>query len=264
MLHIGAVTLLTIVHLTARRDALLVLAGFGAGLFNGVAGGGTLISFPVLLALGYPAIVANVTSTVGIWPGYLGGVAGFRREIAEQRDHFRMLAPVTIVGATVGAILLLTTPSSAFTRLAPWLVLFASALFAIGPLLARWLADEESTLRTRPVALGIGIFVAALYGGYFGAAMGVIILAVLGLTLPDTLVRAGGIRTVLSALANGVAAIVFIIHGHLQWGAAGLLAAGCLVGGYVGAALARKLPSSILRVIVVAIGLATGIRLLVG
>lgn len=264
MLSNGAVTLLTIVHLSPGRDALLVLAGLGAGLFNGVAGGGTLISFPALLALGYPAIVANVTSTVGIWPGYLGGVAGFRREIADQRDHFGMLAPVTVVGATVGAILLLTTPSSAFTRLAPWLVLFASALFALGPILGRWLAGEESRLRTRPVALGIGMFLAALYGGYFGAAMGVIMLAVLGLTLPDTLARAGGIRSALSALANAVAAIVFIIHGHLEWGAAGLLAVGSVVGGYVGAALARKLPSSILRVIVVAIGLATGVRLLVG
>lgn len=264
MLHIGAVTLLSSVHLSAGRDALLVLAGFGAGLFNGVAGGGTLISFPVLLALGYPAIVANVTSTVGIWPGYLGGVAGFRREIADQRDRFSMLAPVTVVGATAGAILLLTTPSSDFTRLAPWLVLFASVLFALAPLLRRWLAGEQSVLRARPVALGVGMFVAAVYGGYFGAAMGVIILAVLGLTLPDTLARAGGIRAVLSVLANGVAAIVFIVHGHLQWGAAGLLAIGCLGGGYLGAALARKLPSAVLRVIVVSIGLATGIRLLVG
>ena len=264
MLDHGAVTLLTTVHLTAGRDALLVLAGFGAGLFNGVAGGGTLISFPVLLALGYPAIVANVTSTVGIWPGYLGGVAGFRREIADQRDHFRMLAPVTVVGATAGAILLLTTPSSAFTLLTPWLVLFASLLFALAPLLRRRFAGGRSAMRTRPVALGVGMLLAAVYGGYFGAAMGVIMLAVVGLTLPDTLARASGIRAVLSMLANGVAAIVFIVHGHLQWGAAGLLAIGCLVGGYVGAALARKLPSSILRVVVIAIGLGTGIRLLVG
>jgi uncharacterized membrane protein YfcA len=148
--------------------------------------------------------------------------------------------------------------------LAPWLVLFASALFALGPFLTRWLADEESVMRTRPIALGTGMFFAALYGGYFGAAMGVIMLAVLGLTLPDTMARAGGIRTVLSVLANGVAAIVFIIHAHLQWGAAGLLAVGCLIGGYVGARVARKLPAPAFRVVVVAIGLATGIRLLVG
>jgi hypothetical protein len=264
VLRHGALTLLTIAHLTAGRVVLLVLVGFGAGLFNGAAGGGTLISFPVLLALGYPALIANVTSTVGIWPGYLGGVAGFRREIADQRDRFRVLTPITVLGATLGAILLLTTPSSAFTRLAPWLVLFATVLFALGPLLARWLAGEGAVLQTRPIALGAGMFFAAIYGGYFGAAMGVVMLAVLGLTLPDTLARAGGIRTVLSVVANGVAAIVFIIHGHLQWEAAGWLALGSLVGGYAGAVLARKLPSSILRVIIVAIGLATGIRLLVG
>ncbi|MGH9047566.1 MAG: sulfite exporter TauE/SafE family protein, partial [Acidimicrobiales bacterium] len=170
-------TLLTIVELNPGRDTLLVVAGFAAGIFNGVAGGGTLISFPLLLALGYPALTANVTSTVGIWPGYLGGIAGFRREISEQRDRFFVLAPLTIVGATVGAILLLTTPSSAFTRLAPWLVLFASALFAVGPLLNRWLAGEDGAARTRPIALWAGMFVAAVYGGYFGAAMGVIILA---------------------------------------------------------------------------------------
>ena len=252
-----------VVRLDAGRDVLLVLAGFGAGLFNGVAGGGTLISFPALLALGYPAITANVTSTIGIWPGYVGGVAGFRREIADQRHRFAVLGPITIAGAVLGAVLLLTTPSSDFTRLAPWLVLFATALFALGPLLSRWLAGEDGT-RERPVGLWIGMFAAAVYGGYFGAAMGVIMLAVLGLTLPDSLARAGGIRSVLSVLANGVAAIVFIVHAHLQWGAAGLLAIGSLVGGYLGALLARRLPAPLLRVIVVGIGLATGIKLLVG
>ncbi len=255
--------LLASVHLSLGRDLLLVLAGLGAGLFNGVAGGGTLISFPALLALGYPALTANVTSTVGIWPGYVGGVAGFWREILDQRDRFSLLVPLTVAGAAAGAVLLLTTPSSAFTRLAPWLVLFATALFAFGPLLARWLAHEHAA-REHPVALAIGMLLAALYGGYFGAAMGVIILAVLALALPDTLVRAGGIRSVLSIVANGVAAIVFIVHGHLEWEAAGMLAIGALVGGYAGATLARTLPANVVRVVVVGIGLATGIRLLVG
>jgi hypothetical protein len=251
------------VHLGTARDLLIVLAGFGAGLFNGVAGGGTLISFPVLLALGYPALTANVTSTVGIWPGYLGSLAGFRREIAEQSQRLAVLAPITVAGALVGAILLLTTPSSAFTRIAPWLVLSASALFALGPLLSRVLAGGQ-TARPHRLALWTGMFFAAVYGGYFGAAMGVIMLAVLGLTLPDTLVRSSGLRAVLSVVANGVAAIVFIVHAHLQWVPAGLLAGGALIGGYVGATVARRLPAMALRVIVIAIGLATGIRLLVG
>jgi uncharacterized protein len=259
----AAVWVFGAVHLSTGRSVLLALAGFGAGLFNGVAGGGTLLSFPVLLALGYPALTANVTSTVGIWPGYLGGVAGFRREIGAQTDRFAVLAPVTVLGALVGAILLLTTPSSTFTRIAPWLVLFASVLFALAPLLSRRLAGEQPAQPHR-AALWAGMFLAAVYGGYFGAAMGVIMLAVLGLTLPDTLVRSSGIRAVLSVVANGVAAIVFIVHGHLQWAAAGLLAAGSVLGGYVGASVARRLPAAGLRVIVVAIGLATGIKLLVG
>jgi uncharacterized membrane protein YfcA len=257
------VSLFASVHLGLGHDLLLVLAGLGAGLFNGVAGGGTMVSFPTLLALGYPALTANVTSTVGIWPGYVGGVAGFRQEIKDQRDRFSLLVPLTVAGAAAGAVLLLTTPSSDFTRLAPWLVLFATALFAVGPFLSRWLAGAHAA-REHPVVLAAGMLLAALYGGYFGAAMGVIILAVLGLALPDTLVRAGGIRAVLSVVANGVAAIVFIIHGHLQWGAAGMLAIGALVGGYVGATLARSLPANVVRVVVVGIGLATAIRLLVG
>jgi uncharacterized membrane protein YfcA len=256
---------LAAVRLTGARAALLVAAGFGAGVFNGVAGGGTLISFPALLALGYPALTANVTSTVGIWPGYLGSVAGFRTEIADQRARLRSLGAITVVGAIVGAVLLLTTPSHAFSKVAPWLVLFASALFALRPVLAKVLTRLGHTDGQvhRPLLFG-GMFLAAVYGGYFGAAMGVIMLAVLGLALPDTLARSNGIRAVLSVVANGVAAIVFVVHGSLPWAAVGALALGCLIGGYAGAVLARRLPVPIMRVLVVCVGLATGIRLLVG
>jgi len=251
------------VSLSVGREILLGVAGFGAGIVNGIAGGGTLISFPTLLAFGYPALTANVTSTVGIWPGYLGGAAGFRSEITSQRDRLKRLAPTTIFGATVGAILLLTTPSHTFTRIAPWLVLFASLLFATRPLIARIFGDDGEH-RSHERALQIGVFISAVYGGYFGAAMGVILLAVLGLTLPDTMNRSSGIRTILSILANGIAAIVFIIHGSLAWTAIGLLAAGSLLGGYVGALVARRLPRAVFVTVVVCIGMATGIKLLVG
>lgn len=252
-------------RLTGGRVALLLAAGFGAGVFNGVAGGGTLISFPALLALGYPALTANMSSTVGIWPGYLGSVAGFRTEIGDQRAHLRSLVPLTVLGAVVGAALLLTTPSHAFSRIAPWLVLFASLLFALRPLLAKGLArlGHVDGQVHRPV-LFVGMFLAAVYGGYFGAAMGVIMLAVLGLALPDTLARSNGLRALLSVLANGVAALVFVVHGGLPWAAVGAIALGCLVGGYAGAVLARRLPVPVMRVLIVCIGLATGIRLLVG
>ncbi|MGH9043460.1 MAG: sulfite exporter TauE/SafE family protein [Acidimicrobiales bacterium] len=243
---------------------MFVLAGLAAALINGVAGGGTLISFPVLLALGYPAIVANITSTIGIWPGYAASTAGFRGELSTQRRRLLTLAPITVVGAIGGAVLLLTTPSSVFSRITPWLVLGATLLFASGPLVRRWLAARGRTVRTQPVPLAVGILLSSLYGGYFGAGVGVIILAVLGLTLPDTLLRSTSLRAVLSGTANGVAALVFIVHGSIRWDTVGLIALGALVGGYVGSFLAKRLPSGTLRAVVVAVGITTSVKLLVG
>lgn len=252
------------VHLTLAKDALLVLAGLGAGIFNGVAGGGTLISFPVLLALGFPALSANVTSTVGIWPGYLGGVAGFHVEIGDQRARIRSLAPVAIVGAVGGATLLLLTSPEDFARLAPWLVLGAAVLFAVQPLLVRLLSHVAEDHPTRRLLLFGGTLAASVYGGYFGAGMGVVLLAVLGLALPDTLLRTSGMRTILSVLVNGVAAIVFMIHFSLVWVAVAMLGLGSLVGGWIGARVTLSLPAGVLRLVVVAIAVATALRLLVG
>jgi uncharacterized membrane protein YfcA len=250
--------------LTAGRALVVVVAGAAAGLFNGVAGGGTLVSFPVLLGLGYPALTANVTNTVGIWPGYLGSVAGFRTEIVAQRDRVRSLVPPAAVGAVVGAVLLVTTPSSAFTRLVPWLVLFASVLFAVQPVLVRALSSVAHDHPTRRALLLAGTFLTAVYGGYFGGAMGIMLLAVLGLALPDTLARSSGLRSILSVLVNGIAAVVFLVHSPLVWSLVGLLALGSLAGGWAGARLALRLPTAALRAVVVAIGLATTVKLLVG
>jgi uncharacterized protein len=250
--------------LTASHVVILVLAGLGAGIINGVAGGGSLISFPVLLALGYPALTANVTNTVGIWPGYAGGAAGFRKEIAGQRERLVRLSPIAVLGGIAGAILLLTTSSAVFKSLAPWLVLGASILFAAQPLLRRALGGSaHAPPRTRPLLLAGGTFAASVYGGYFGAGLGVMLLAILGLALPDSIVRTSGLRTALSILVNGVAAAVFLIHGGLAWSAVGLLAAGSLVGGWVGARVALHIPALALRIVVVAVGLATVIKLLV-
>jgi uncharacterized membrane protein YfcA len=252
------------VTFTASHVVLLLLGGLGAGFFNGVAGGGSLISFPLLLALGYPALTANITNTVGIWTGYLGGAAGFRNEIADQTQRLVRLSPVAIIGGAAGAVLLLTTPSSLFTRLAPWLVLGASALFAAQPLLRRALAGSaHAPDRTRTTLLVTGTLGAALYGGYFGAGMGVMLLAVLGLALPDSLTRTSGLRTVLSIVINGVAAVIFLIHGGLAWEAVALLAGGSLVGGWIGARVALSISATALRVVVVLVGLGTAIKLLV-
>jgi len=252
------------VHLTAGKDLLLVLAGLGAGIFNGVAGGGTLLSFPVLLAVGFPALNANVTSTVGIWPGYLSAVVGFRAEITDQGPRVRLLAPVAALGAVTGAALLLTTSPASFDRLAPWLVLFASLLFAVQPVLVRVLSGVPHDHPTRRLLLIVGTFATSVYGGYFGAGMGVMLLAVLGLALPDTIARTSGMRTILSVLVNGVAAVIFMIHFALLWVAVAMLAVGSLVGGWVGAKVAVRLPAGALRAVVVVIGLGTAVRLLVG
>ena len=256
--------LLGTASLSSSHVVLLVLGGVGAGIFNGVAGGGSLISFPLLLALGYPALTANITNTVGIWPGYAGSAAGFRKEISGQRNHLVNLTPVAALGGVAGAILLLTTSSALFRTLAPWLVLGASILFALQPLLRRALGGSaHSPPRTRPLLLAGGTFAASIYGGYFGAGLGVLLLAILGLALPDSILRTSGLRTALSILVNGVAAVVFLIHGGLAWEAVGLLAIGSLAGGWIGARIALSISATALRVVVVVVGLATVVKLLV-
>jgi uncharacterized membrane protein YfcA len=257
------VTVLGTTALTPSHIVLLLLGGLGAGIVNGVAGGGSLISFPLLLALGYPALTANITNTVGIWPGYAGGAAGFRHEIGGQKERLFRLSPVAVIGSIAGAILLLTTSSAAFRSLAPWLVLGASLLFAVQPLLKRVLGGSHAPPRTRPLLLAGGTFVASVYGGYFGAGLGVMLLAILGLALPDSILRTSGLRTALSIMVNGVAAAVFLIHGGLAWRAVGLLALGSLLGGWIGARVALAIPAVALRVVVIAVGLATVAKLLV-
>lgn len=257
-------------HLLAAQGGgsvlLLVLAGLGAGTVNGVAGGGTLVSFPALLAVGVPALQANVTSTIGIWPGYLGGVAGFRSEVrAQPRRRLLVLCCVALAGAVGGSVLLLLTPGSAFKAVVPYLVLTACALFALQPALTARLRRREQGIGTGSLPLAAaGTLVGSVYGGYFGAGLGVILLALLAVTLPDDLVRTNGLRAVLSLAVNTAAAVVFAAAAHVAWGDAGLLAVTSLVGGYAGARLARRLPPLVFRVIVIALGLFTAARLLVG
>lgn len=250
----------------------MVAAGFIAGGINGIAGGGSLVSFPSLLAVGQPALDANVTSTVGIWPGYLGGVFGFRTEVADQADRIWSLLPTTLAGSVAGAVLLLTTPAGAFEALTPYLILVATGLFAVQPVLAtkvaaRATAAEEAghtptRLPEHRVAAQAGTFLSAVYGAYFGAGLGILLLAVLGTLLPDRLVRTNGLRGVLSLLTNTVAALIFLVRAPVAWGAAGLLAGASLVGGYAGARFSRRIPAPLLRLSVVTVGLVAAVRLL--
>lgn len=252
----------------------MVAAGIAAGGINGIAGGGSLVSFPALLAVGQPALAANVTSTVGIWPGYLGGVVGFRAEATAQRRRIRSLLPATLGGAVAGGVLLLTTPSEAFEAIAPFLILGACVLFAVQPLLARRWADDgvppgpaaddgpERKQPARGILVQAGTFLAAVYGAYFGAGLGVVLLAVFGTLVPDRLVRTTSLRTVLSLVINTVAAALFVVAAPVDWGLAGLLAGGSLVGGFAGARVARRIPTALLRAVVITIGVTGAVRLL--
>lgn len=242
--------------------AVLVVAGFGAGLTNGVAGGGTMVSFPVLIALGYPAVTANVTSAVGIWPGYLGSTMGFRRVIDGQAPLLRSLALASVAGSVVGVALLLGLPSDAFRSVVPYLLFLASGLFAVQPLIVRRLRTAPGTTRGHVVARQVGVFITSIYGGYFGAGFGVITLVVLGLTLSASLVVASGIRSVLTLMVNTVAVAAFLVVAPVSWGAAALLASTSLIGGYVGAHVARRIPTWVLRTVVIVFGLVAAVGLL--
>jgi uncharacterized membrane protein YfcA len=252
------------VALDAPRIAVLLAAGLAAGIFNGVAGGGTLLTFPTLLALGLPAISANITSSVGVLTSNVGGVAGFRREIGELRHHVLDLILPTVLGVSAGALLLITTPATSFRTVVPYLVLLATVAFAVQPLLNRRLATIAHDHPTRRLLLLVGSAAVSLYAGYFGAGQGVMLLAVYGIALNVSMAHLHGLRSATSILNNTIAVVIFVIAGrHIVWADAGLLAVGSLLGGWLGATVARTLPAPVLRAIVVVVGTATFIALLV-
>ncbi|HEX9854189.1 MAG TPA: sulfite exporter TauE/SafE family protein [Acidimicrobiia bacterium] len=249
-------------HLTLAEAAAIGLAGFAAGAVNGAAGGGSIVSFPVLLWTGFPAVTANVTSTVGIWAGYLGGVAGYRREVRAQRDRIRRFAPAAVTGAVAGVVVLLTTPERLFRSMAPWLILAASVLFLVQPIVARAVAATSIGGEKAPL-LHAGVFLASVYGAYFGAGFGVILLALLGVFLADDLQRLNGLRGVIALTVNCVALILFAVTAPVAWDAVALMAPASFVGGFMGAVLARRLRPVWFRAVVIGFGVVAGTRLLI-
>ena len=255
---------------------LIAVAGLGAGAVNGMAGGGSLVSYPALLATGHSALVANVTNTVGILPGYAGGAAGFRGELKSQRARVREFTPLALLGGLAGAGLLLTTPEDVFDGVAPILIIAACLLFAVQPLLSKAIArrrasagliaadpaEPEPAHRPVPISAKAAVFVASVYGGYFGAGLGVIYLAVLGTVLPDPLPKINSLRGVMSLVVNALAVLLFGIAADVAWDAAGVLAATSLVGGYIGARTALRLPAPVLRGVVLLFGVVAVWRLL--
>jgi uncharacterized membrane protein YfcA len=236
------------------RDALLVFGGgVVAGIANTIAGGGSLLTFPLLVALGLPPLDANVTNTVGIVPAAIGGMAGYRRELADQRDRLLRLLPYAVVGGVGGALLLLKTPPGVFTRVVPLLIVVACAVLIAQRPLARLLAERR---QSRSTFLRAGILATAVYGGYFGAGVSVVVLAVFAVTIDDTLQRLNALKVPFAGTMNLVSGIVFAVVAPVHWVFVAVLAPATLLGGRIGATAARRVPDQPLRVTVVVLGLA--------
>lgn len=248
----------------AAETVVLVLAGLLAGGVNAVAGGGSLISFPALVAVGLPPLTANVTSSVAVWPGYVGTCWGYRRELRDQRRRLLVLAPAALTGATAGCLLLLVTSPEAFERVVPLLVVLGSLLLAVQGRVTervRRLPGGAGGLAS-PLLHG-GIAVAAAYGAYFGGGLGVVLLAVLGLFVADDLQRLNGLKSALSLTINAVALVAFSLFGPVDWPRVAVLAPAALAGGYLGSRVARRLDPARLRGVVVVFGLVVGVALAV-
>jgi uncharacterized protein len=240
----------------------IFVAGIAAGAINTIVGSGTLITFPVLIALGYAPLVANVSNNIGLVPGAITGVYGYRRELSGQRERAIQLGIFSVVGAVVGATLLLVLPSSAFDAIVPALIAIALVLVVAQPRLnasfdrRRREAHRSATVRALVSACGV-------YGGYFGAAQGVLLMGVLGLAIEDTLQRLNGLKNVLAALNNFTAGLIFVFAATVDWGVAGLIAGGSIIGGFLGARYGRRLSPTALRVLIVIVGTVAIVRLLV-
>ena len=242
---------------------LLVVAGLVAGGVNAVAGGGSLISFPALLAIGIPPLSANVTNTVAVWPGYVGTSWGYRRELRTQPRRVLALLPVAVVGAALGCVLLLQTGQEAFEQVVPYLVILGSLLLAVqGVVTERVRRWPGASGGMRSPLLHVTLLGAAAYGAYFGGGLGVVLLACLGLFVADDLQRLNALKSVLSLVINFVALVVFAVFGPVVWSSVAVLAPATLLGGYLGAFAARRLAPQALRAVVVVFGVAVGIALL--
>jgi uncharacterized membrane protein YfcA len=245
-------------------QALAILAAGGAaGAINVVVGSGTLITFPVLLAFGYAPVVANVSNTIGLVPGSVAGAIGYRRELAGQGRRVRTLACATAAGAAIGATLLLTLPASAFKAIVPVFIAAALVLIIVQPRLGALLRRHRGHAHERigPLTLA-AVGLTGVYGGYFGAAQGIMLLAILGLALDDALQRVNSVKNVLAGLANLLSGLIFAFVAHVYWPAVGLIAIGSICGGALSARYGRRLPPTPLRALIVAVGIVAIVRLL--
>lgn len=249
--------------MSSAQLALLAVAGVVSGVVNALAGGGSLLLFPTLLAVGFPPLAANVTNSVIQCPGYVGLALGSRRELSGQRGRVLSTASVAVAGSLVGSLLLLVLPATVFDAVAPALVGLASVLLGMQPWLSRWIGEPEPDAPDRRLILLPAVFLAAIYGGYFGGALGVILIAVLALAAHDDLRRLNAAKGVLSLIIGAVTVVVFGIGAPVDWLAVALLGPTTLVGGFFGAKLAGRVPEPALRAAVVVVGLAVSIYMFV-
>jgi uncharacterized membrane protein YfcA len=248
----------------ALKIVIIFIAGCAAGISNGIAGGGTFLSFPTLLAFGIPSLTANMSSSVGILPSTFGGVRGFRHELKVHRTLLKELVPTCVLGSGAGTALLLIGSNHTFSQVVPWLIGAATILFAISPRVTRMLAKMERAKEPGAVrrrSLFVGVFIASIYGGYFGAGLGIVLLAVMALTVPYDINVLQGLRVALSLLINAIAGIVFVVRGHLAVQAVLVLLVGALVGGWLGTMLIRRLSPKVVRAMVITIGIVTTVKL---
>jgi uncharacterized membrane protein YfcA len=244
---------------TPLEIVAVLLAGVAAGTINTVVGSGTLITFPTLLAFGVPPVTANVSNTIGLVPGSLSGAIGYRAELQGQRSRLVRLGSASLVGGVAGAVLLLWLPSAAFDAIVPVLICLGILLVVLGPTISRRVArraesrgglPEHGAWWVWPAVAGAGV-----YGGYFGAAQGVLLMGILGIGVADSLQRHNATKNVLALLVNFIAAVVFVMVADVDWLVAGLIAAGSVVGGQLGATVGRRLPPMVLRAVIVVVGL---------
>ena len=248
--------------MTLLEATLLVVAGFVAGTANAVAGGGSLITFPALIAVGLPPVPANVTNSVAVCPGYLASVVGSRADLPTSRDG-RWLLPTTVLGTVVGCVLLLTTPARAFELVVPFLVLGASALLAFQDQLRRLVGNpRDLSPRRRTLGLQVMVGLGSVYGGYFGAALGVMLVAGLALLMDETLARVSAVKNVLSLVVGLTTISIFSVFGPVDWVDVAIVAPATITGGYIGARIVRRLPHAVLKTVIVAFGTAIGLLLL--
>ncbi len=252
--------------MSPTEAVLIALAGVAAGTINTVVGSGTLITFPTLLAFGVPPVTANVSNTVGLVPGSMSGVFGYRRELAGQRARVLRLGAASLLGGVAGALLLLWLPSSAFDAIVPALIALGVALVVLGPRIQRSVVARAESRGGIPDH-GVwwvwpAVAAAGIYGGYFGAAQGVLLMAILGIGVADSMQRHTATKNVLALIVNAVAALVFIAVADIDWTVAGLIALGSVVGGQIGATVGRRLPPALLRAVIATVGVVALVALL--